>query len=147
MSVRGMFTMTFSGPLGTGAQALRALTAAGFAARTTDQERPDVPDAAWVVAEIHNGQDGSPDGEQQREWMERAAAAVGPLGWQARSHGVVMGEPADLQVLRHRETGQEVCRGWFGNSPDLGEIAATFGLAAADVELVNDDAIWRIPAG
>ncbi len=145
MSVRGTFTLTFSGPLGTGAQALRALTAAGFAARTTDEERSDVPDAAWVMAEIHAGQDGSPDVEQQRAWMERATDAVTPLGYLLRSHGVVMGGPADLRILRDRLTGREVGRGWFGDDPDLNEIAAGFGVDVGDVELVDDDAVWRLP--
>lgn len=56
-----------------------------------------------------------------------------------------MGWAADLQILRYRTTRAELCRGWFGAAPDLAELAEDFGLDAADVELVTDDAVWRLP--
>ena len=48
---------------------------------------------------------------------------VRPLGYELRSHGVVMGGAADLQILRHWKTRAELCRGWFGAAPDLAGLA------------------------
>lgn len=76
--------------------------------------------------------------------MDTATAAVEPLQYQLRSHGVVTGGSAQLQVLRHRQSRQTLCKGWFGEHPDLDQLASQFGFRGEDVELAEDEQTWRI---
>ncbi len=122
--------------------------AAGLSARAGGAERPDVPDAAWITVEVHNGRDGSPDAEEQRRWLDQATGALAALGYEIRSYGVVTGGPAEMKIVRLRRTGQEVTRGWFGQDPGgLHHVADALGCRLQDLELVEPDDVCRMPEG
>jgi hypothetical protein len=149
MPVRGTFHMTFSGPPEQIAAVLKALTAAGFAAKGVQSPYPGDPQESalvWVEASTHEGTD-SPSAEFEVASLDRAQQAVEPHGYRLRIHGSTVGGIADQREVVQASTGEVLVRTW-AESWDAGvlaEVSELFGIPVEDLELRELPGLWDLP--
>lgn len=142
-AVPGTFAVVLEGPKGAERRVHRALQASGFLTqRTTGTE--DNPSTAWVEALCHGGE--HPSGDFQAERLNQAQVAGAEEGYQLRSHGVVIGGPAQPRIVRHRRTGEELFR-LFADNPQRGvsELARQLGIPTEELLVEEPPDPWDVP--
>ncbi|MFD5477071.1 hypothetical protein [Streptomyces hawaiiensis] len=78
--------------------------------------------------------------------MARATAVAGPLGYEQRSHGVVMAGAAQLMYVIDRRSNQVVMK-HFGDMPAeaLAILSEELGIPKEFIEITEPPGLWTVP--
>ncbi|MGW5273603.1 hypothetical protein ACWEQP_13645 [Streptomyces sp. NPDC004044] len=148
MTVKGAFFITLSGPLDQRADLLASLAESGTAAQWVLPEvsGPGEDEKGWVRATFHEGGDESPSSEFSQAALKLAQELGQPLGYELRSHGVVMGGAAQRVDIVDRRTGDVVVKGFGTTQEELPELARVLGIDPQHLELREPPGLWDVPS-
>lgn len=142
-AVKGTFHILLSGPKGNERRIHRALQARGFVTQRTSGTEGH-PELAWVQVLCHGGD--NPSIEFQQNQLDIAQEVGADEDYVLRQHGIVIGGPSQLRIVRDRVSGKELFR-LFGDEPEqvVAQLFRQLKLDSKEVVLEDPPGLWNIP--